>query len=55
MEPMPHANKIWLLLAVVTFLIAPQASVARVNVVTLPGRDSVQLTIYNSEIGRAHV
>src|SRR5512142_1049553 len=32
----------------VLFLFVAQAAVARINVVTLPGRDSVQLTIYNS-------
>jgi len=36
----------WLLLA--TALVVLQSAQARVNVVTLPGRDSVQLTIYNS-------
>jgi hypothetical protein len=29
-------------------LLAAPAAFARINVVTLPGRDSVQLTIYNS-------
>jgi hypothetical protein len=29
-------------------LLAAPAAVARINVVTLPGRDTVQLTIYNS-------
>ncbi len=32
---------------VLTFFLTPSAT-ARINVVTLPGRDSVQLTIYNS-------
>src|SRR4051812_5199383 len=32
----------------VSLLLGSAAAHARVNVVTLPGRDSVQLTIYNS-------
>ena len=36
----------WLCLC--TLLLAGPAALARVNVVTLPGRDTVQLTIYNS-------
>ena len=35
-------------LGLCAFLLSPAAAVARINVVTLPGRDSVQLTIYNS-------
>src|SRR5262245_1377373 len=30
------------------FILSAASSQARINVVTLPGRDSVQLTIYNS-------
>ncbi|PAW87050.1 MAG: hypothetical protein B9S33_06950 [Pedosphaera sp. Tous-C6FEB] len=33
---------------VLCFLLAAPAAVARINVVTLPGRDTVQLTIYNT-------
>ncbi|MBI3877295.1 MAG: hypothetical protein HY300_15285, partial [Verrucomicrobia bacterium] len=33
---------------VIVCLIVGRATYARVNVVTLPGRDTVQLTIYNS-------
>src|SRR5881397_372346 len=36
------------LLTVVLALLCPQLLPARINVVSLPGRDSVQLTIYNS-------
>ena len=36
----------WLCLC--ALLLSPAAAVARINVVTLPGRDTVQLTIYNS-------
>jgi hypothetical protein len=35
-------------LSLCTLLLAAPAAFARINVVTLPGRDSVQLTIYNS-------
>jgi hypothetical protein len=34
--------------AILFLLLACQAAIARINVVTLPGRDSVLLTIYNS-------
>src|ERR1044072_3205657 len=38
-----------LLYAITLFVLgSPLSSEARINVVTLPGRDSVQLTIYNS-------
>ncbi len=40
----PHLLWSWLGL----LLLAAPAALARINVVTLPGRDSVQLTIYNS-------
>src|SRR6266850_6237106 len=36
------------LLIVLLALLYPQLLLARVNVVSLPGRDAVQLTIYNS-------
>src|SRR5215208_3060122 len=36
------------LAAILILWLACQAAVARINVVTLPGRDSVLLTIYNS-------
>ena len=35
-------------LAFCALLLASPAALARINVVTLPGRDTVQLTIYNS-------
>src|SRR5262245_43321994 len=35
-------------IAVLTLLLEVSVALARVNVATLPGRDSVQLTIYNS-------
>jgi hypothetical protein len=40
-------SRVWRCLGVAMMLVAFSAS-ARINVVTLPGRDSVQLTIYNS-------
>ncbi|MDB6128919.1 MAG: hypothetical protein JWM04_26 [Verrucomicrobiales bacterium] len=45
---MRRDNRIWILLSAFILLAIPCSSPARVNVVTLPGRDSVQLTIYNS-------
>ena len=38
----------WIALAVPLALLALDTAQARINVVTLPGRDTVQLTIYNS-------
>ena len=35
-------------LCLCVLLLAAPAALARINVVTLPGRDTVQLTIYNS-------
>jgi hypothetical protein len=40
--------RIWPALAGLTLLLSLATASARINVVTLPGRDSVQLTIYNS-------
>src|SRR4051812_18323871 len=48
MGPMPNARHILSLVLSGLLWVIPQNSEARVNVVTLPGRDSVQLTIYNS-------
>jgi hypothetical protein len=45
-RPRGRTHLFWLWLAVL--LLAASPAFARVNVVTLPGRDSVQLTIYNS-------
>jgi hypothetical protein len=49
MEPTSHA-RFGLRVCSLTFalLLLPAVASARINVVTLPGRDSVQLTIYNS-------
>lgn len=41
-------KKLGFVLIAVVLSLAPGAVQARINVVTLPGRDSVQLTIYNS-------
>ena len=38
----------WAGLAVVALGVLASEALARINVVTLPGRDTVQLTIYNS-------
>ena len=38
----------WLMLLLLVTFFRPTPAQARINVVTLPGRDSVQLTIYNS-------
>lgn len=40
--------RIWPTLAAVALLLSLRPAPARINVVTLPGRDTVQLTIYNS-------
>ena len=45
---LPPAFRQFSRLLVVALLLLATASQARINVVTLPGRDSVQLTIYNS-------
>jgi hypothetical protein len=45
---MRHAKTILLLVLVALAMAMPPCAFARINVVTLPGRDSVQLTIYNS-------
>ena len=41
-----RSRPVWLVAALL--LLAGASGFARINVVTLPGRDSVQLTIYNS-------
>src|SRR5204862_6796621 len=43
-----HKTTTLAVLTVLTLLAGNPAAHARINVVTLPGRDSVQLTIYNS-------
>ncbi len=42
------ARRCCLILGLCALLLAAPAAFARINVVTLPGRDTVQLTIYNS-------
>jgi len=42
------ALNVLLAIVLLAFVVLPQSAEARINVVTLPGRDAVQLTIYNS-------
>src|SRR3989440_274008 len=46
--PLSHFPALALALFIGWMLLAARPAQARINVVTLPGRDSVQLTIYNS-------
>src|SRR5512142_450199 len=49
MEPMSRSKlSLALVLSVIALLTHVSTAQARINVVTLPGRDTVQLTIYNS-------
>ncbi len=48
LRPSPFGLRTWSSLLALALLLSPSPAPGRINVVTLPGRDTVQLTIYNS-------